>query len=349
MKIINLKRKKNSRQLIKGLLLLLLVISLFFYRDAMLEIWAGVRQVTAGELGAALGLSLVGYLLEGLTIFCMMGAAVKGSCALEGVFIAFACEFYRLTTLGNGSGVAEIHYLCRSRFARAGIEPGSATVLTMIQYMMKRIAIMILGLTGFWFLYQADNTGELCREYAFFVAAGCLITVVIIILFLLLSLSGRVAAMACRVADWLVLKMPSRESDFHKWKEQITLLNQSGKGVLGQKKRVAGVVLIQTGKLLIFYAIPTYLLSGKTELDVSGCLFLMALSYMLSGVIPAPSGAGSLEFVFLLFFTHFTDVNTAAPAILLFRFVTWICPAVAGGILVVFCGRAVRRRTGEKD
>lgn len=334
MKITNQKRKKNSRRAVKGLLLALLVISLIFYRDTMLEIWAGVRQVTAGELGAALLLSLLGYLLEGLTIFCMMGASVKGASVLEGVFIAFVCEFYRLTTLGNGSGVAEIHYLCKSRFAREEIEPGSAAVLTMIQYMMKRIAVMALGLVGFLFLYHLEETRELCNEYAFFVAAGCLITVVILLLFLLLSLSDQAAILARRLMDWLAVKIPSWQERFQKWKEQVTLLNQSGKAVLGQRKRMAGVVGIQSGKLLLFYMIPAYLLCGRADLKASVCLFLMALSYMLSGVIPAPSGAGSLEFVFLLFFTRFIDANIAAPAILLFRFVTWICPAAVGGILI---------------
>lgn len=293
MKITNQKRKKNSRWAVKGLLLALLVISVVSYRDTMLEIWAGVRQVTAGEQGAALLLSLLGYLLEGLTIFCMLGASVSKASVLEGVFIAFVCEYYRLTTLGNGSGVAEIHYLCRSRFARPEIEPGSATVLTMLQYMMKRIAVMAFGLVGFLFLYHLEGTRELCDEYALFVAAGCLITMGIIILFLLLSLSDQAAGLALRLMDWLTVKIPSWQDRFQKWKEQIILLNQSGKIVLGQKKRMAGVVGIQTGKLLLFYMIPAYLLCGRTDLKVSGCLFLMALSYMLSGVIPAPSGAGS--------------------------------------------------------
>ncbi len=339
MKIINPEKKEISRYAVRAALIVLLLTALLFYKDTVREIWEGVRQVKAGELAAALLLSFTGYLLEGLTIFCMMGTSVKGAKVREGVFIAFACEFYRLITLGNGSGVAEIHYLHKTRFARDGIETGSATVLTMIQYMIKRIAVMAFGLIGFLFLCRAKGAGELCREYSLFVAAGCLITAAIIVFFLLLSLSGRAALMACGAMDWLSLRFPSRQCNFQQWREQILLLNQSGKMVLGQKKRMAGVMLIQMGKLLMFYAIPAYLLYKKTDLGISGCVFLMALSYMLSGVIPAPSGAGSLEFVFLLFFTHFMDVAAAAPAILLFRFATWICPAIVGGILIIFYSR----------
>ena len=62
---------------------------------------------------------------------------------------------------------------------------------------------------------------------------------------------------------------------------------------------------------------------------------LMAISYMLAGVLPAPSGIGSLEFVFLLFFTRFAKESTAVPAILVFRLMIWIVPFAIGGILSV--------------
>ena len=61
----------------------------------------------------------------------------------------------------------------------------------------------------------------------------------------------------------------------------------------------------------------------------------MTVSYMLAGVIPAPSGIGSLEFVFLLFFNEFTDSSINIPAILLFRFAIWIVPFFVGGFIVI--------------
>mgnify|MGYP006949003448 FL=1 len=59
----------------------------------------------------------------------------------------------------------------------------------------------------------------------------------------------------------------------------------------------------------------------------------MAIAYMLAGVIPAPSGIGSLEFVFLLFFNCFAGEMYTVPAILVFRFTTWLVPFIIGGII----------------
>lgn len=48
-------------------------------------------------------------------------------------------------------------------------------------------------------------------------------------------------------------------------------------------------------------------------------------------------GGGALEFVFLLFFGGFVEEGMAMPAILLFRFATWVLPFAVGGVLLLAC------------
>ncbi len=335
MKTISRKKQENKeksysgKMMIKGILLILLLISLICYRNSLQSIWEGVRSVTKKELCISVLLAISGYLLEGMTIACMMRIVIPHAATGYGIWIAFVCEFYRLTTLGSGSGFAEIHYLIRKE-----IEPGKAATLTMIQYVIKRIAVMLFGLGGFICLFCREKTRFLCVEYKAFMGIGCLITVIVIALFLCLALSAKLTAAALKFMDWLCLKVPSKEEVFCKWKEQIMLLNRSGKSILGEKKKILCLLLLQSGKLMLFYSIPACFLCGKTDLLVSESICLMAVSFMLAGVIPAPSGAVALEFVFLLFFTGFTNYDVAVPAILLFRFATWLCPAVIGGVLL---------------
>ena len=177
-----------------------------------------------------------------------------------------------------------------------------------------------------------------------FMGAGCLVTMAVIVLFLCVALSSRLTIAVLRLLDRISLKFPSKAEVFQKWKEQITLLNQSGRNILGQKRKIICALLVQIGKLALFYSIPAYFFYGKTNLMVSECIWLMAVAFMLAGVIPTPSGAVSLEFVFLLFFTEFVDYNVAVPAILIFRFATWICPALIGGVLLLV--RKLRRKEG---
>ena len=367
------------QQVSKILIFCLLLTAAFFYRDSLAEIFQGIRQAEPAAVLMSAMLSMAAYFVEGMTIACMAGAVIPSgfyerdlplrprpqACAVQdpvraealhenagqkerqagplsirqGIRITFLCEFYRMITLGNGSGFAEIHYLHKN-----GMEAGSATVLTMIQYMLKRTAVMLLGTFGFAVLWREGDTRAVCREYALFMAAGCGVTAGVILVFTALALSDRIASWAERLLEMLTRKLTSWEKRFSKWKEQIRLLNRSGKDFLKQKRRSLCALALQIVKMLLFYSIPASLLFVTTGISFAESILLMAVAYMLSGIIPAPSGAGALEFVFLLFFSHFTDSGRALSVILLFRFATWVLPFGIGGGLM-----AAGRRKEAKD
>lgn len=308
--------------------LLLLAAASAFYKDSLHEIREGLRQVTGREVLNSVLFSLAAYFLEGMTIACMVSTVRPVFPVGRGTVIAYLCEFYRLITLGSGAGVAEICCLHRD-----GIETGTATVLTMLQYVCKRTAVLVLGGFGVVALCFGQRMPEACREligeYAFFLAAGCVISVGVIAAFLCVTLNNKISSAMLTLLDWMSGKFPALDKKWHAWKEQVILLNRSGRSVLGQKRKISCAILLQIGKLLLFYGIPAYLLHN----GIFNSICVMAVVYMLSGIIPAPSGAGSLEFVFLLFFSRFVEAQAAIPAVLVFRFATWIVPFAIGGLL----------------
>lgn len=336
----------------KLLILLLLLAAAVFYRDSLYEIFQGILQTEPRSIWISILLSVAAYCMEGTAIACMAGAVIPvlgstqqnapvtrfvGFSVKEGISVAFLCEFYRMITLGSGSGFAEIYYLHKS-----GMETGSATGLTMIQYMLKRTAVMLLGIFGFYVLYASGSGRELCRKYAGFMGVGCVVTIGVIAVFMGLALSEKISAWTGRLLDWLSRKLPSWAERFVKWKEQAMLLHQAGEIFMRQKRRTLCALLLQCGKMLIFYTIPAILLYGNISLNIGESILLMAAAYMLSGVIPAPSGVGALEFVFLLFFTGFVEEGMAMPAILLFRFATWVLPFAVGGVVLLLVRRKVQ-------
>lgn len=314
----------------RGIILVLLGISMVFYREQLWEIIVGIRQVSPFRLCIGILLALTAYAVEGMAIRFMMDTTIPCAIRRGGIKIALLCEFYRMITLGSGSGIAEIHYMHAN-----GIEPGNATALTMIRYMFKRVAVMAMGVLGFGILYCRKATGPFCREYGVFMGVASLISLAVIMCFLCLALSARIVGWVLRLLDWLNAKWPSWEKRVSGWKEQVLLLNQSGRKVLIQSRKMIGVALCQFGKLLLFYSIPICFLKGYTGLTATEGVLLMAVAYMLSGVIPTPSGAGSLEVIFMLAFSEFTGLDMALSAILLFRFATWIMPFAVGGVLLL--------------
>lgn len=316
-----------------GILVLLLAGALLFYRDHLGDILDGVQQVTRVQLGGSLVLAALGYLLEGLAISGMIRtweAGNRENTVGYGIFTALAGEFYRLATLGNGSGIAKIHFL-----HQRGIETGNATGLVMIQYLCKRLAIAVLGTVGFGVLcLQGEDAGNLCRKYAVCIVAGNVLALAVVAGFLAVMLSVRVNRHLLAILDWAGRMWPVCGKWVPVWKEQAGILHQSGREVFGQKGRMLCLFLLQMGKCILFYSIPAFLLKGQGSLPAVADILLMAVVYMLAGVIPAPSGIGSLEFVFWLFFSPSVGGQAAISAILVFRFATWFMPFVMGAVLV---------------
>lgn len=322
-------RKQNKLNLI--FILLLLILSLYFYRDSIDGILAGVGQVGIGQLLICSCLSLLSYFCESLVIHGMAGLLLPEYSFGSAVALAFQCEFYRLITLGSGAGIAEIHSLHKK-----GLEPAKGTVMTLLQYVIKKTGIMLLGILGFLFLSWREGTRRLCQEYIFFLFTGSALTILMVLFLLFITLSSAFTFRVLKLLQWAGGKFPSFAGKLASLEDQLSGLNETGKILFRQKSRLLRIIFRSLLKLSFFYAVPAWLLYGKSPLSAAECFFLMAVVYMLAGIIPSPSGIGSLEFVFLLFFGAFMDSGTAVPAVLVFRFVTWILPFAVGGILTFF-------------
>ena len=106
----------------------------------------------------------------------------------KGIACAFYCEFYRVVTLGSGSGIAEIYYL-----NSYGVQAGTATGMSLVQYIMYKLAVAAYGIAGFLILMAK---GESCvRGYGKLMLLGCLITVLVTAALLFVAIGKR----ACSV------------------------------------------------------------------------------------------------------------------------------------------------------
>jgi uncharacterized protein (TIRG00374 family) len=118
--------------------------------------------------------------------------------------------------------------------------------------------------------------------------------------------------------------------------ENILLLQDESTILLSDKKKILWIFLLNAGKQICYYLIPAIFLYHRAEIQVLTVIPMMAVCNMLAGVLPAPSGIGSLEYVFLQLFKTMTKASIAASVILLYRFVTWMMPFAIGGVFVAF-------------
>ena len=107
------------------------------------------------------------------------------------------------------------------------------------------------------------------------------------------------------------------------------------------KRLFLTVVGLDFFKFACWYAIPGIFFAGSYSVTVATCLGLTAVCNMVGCVMLAPSGVGTLDFVFALFFACvIPDGDAVAAALVIYRLFTWIVPFVIGLVPAL----AVRKR-----
>ena len=323
--------KKTGKTLLRFVFLLVLTgILVIFFPDELQKIVQELKNTSLQVLAAVLLLALLRFFLEGAIIRTAVGNSGETSITLKkGICCAFYCEFFRLFTLGTGSGIAEIYYLSEN-----GLEPVRGTGISLIQYTLHKLAITLCGIVSLILCRQELHQSLDSRHGA--VLGGCLLALAICAVILLAAacrpLSRFLFSLAEKPAQHLGGQWPEK---LNRLEQQTELLQTESCLLLHEKKRLFGLFLLNLLKFGCLYMIPRATFPpGSISPEKSWAL--CALVYLLAGVIPAPSGYGSTEFLFLMLYSPFTGTARAGAAAVLLRIATSFFPAAIGGIIFLF-------------
>lgn len=336
---------KRKKELLKWLIILIIFAAVCLWnRDSLPAVWAQVCSTSPVLLLAALFLSLLYYFLEGKVIALLGGREHPDFKYRTGVTASFFCEFYRMASLGSLTAVSEIFFLHTN-----GIPAARGTGMYLVQYGLQRLSIALLGIAGgivVFFHYPAiisGHSGQIVLSY--------LLTFFLVFLLLFAGIcKNATGRLFCFAERRLPLKPRSKRSLF-RVSLQADTLQQEVAGLFHEKKRLLLIFLFSLLKMLCRFLIPAVLLfdPGHPE-QILPTLALTSMVFVLSGVIPAPGGLGSLEFVFLLLFSSVIPSETAASVMLLFRLLISAVPFLIGSVAAGLCryDRAALFRFAER-
>lgn len=318
---------KTLKKYRKWLLVLALVILVCLAnRQSLPEILREVGRTPPMVIGAACLLSVGYFLAEGAIIHYMTKRYRPEFTFREGVSCAFYCAFYRVATLGSGSGVAEIYYL-----NTRGIEAGTATGMSLVQYILHKIAVALYGITGFVILCVHGDA--VVRSYRLQMVLGCILTALITAVLITAAAGKKITARFFRLLDKKLKPGSRAEQKARTFQKQAELCQHEGCILLHDKKELLIVCLLDAVKLSCWYVIPWILFAGTASLSLVDTILLTGLIQTLAAVIPCPSGIGAVEYVFSLFFGTYISGVSAVSASLVYRFATFLFPCIPGAVL----------------
>ncbi len=311
-------------------LLFIVVLALvgWYTKDSMREIFCQVAKTPWYIVGISSVLALVYFLLEGQIIARMARKYVPDFTCFYGIECAFYCDFYRYVTLGSGTFIAEIYYLYTK-----GIDTPKATGMSMVQYVYKKISIALMGVVGFisLLIFQEYRI----QRYDQYLIFGCSLTVVVVVGIILVGTSKKISDFLLFCGRKCTKKWTKLNAKIDKIEEKIQILQQETKELVTNRQGMGILFLLNILKMSCWYLIPYVLFYQSGILTLGEAFALTAINYMIAGVMPAPAGIGTIEFVFMMLFKEYTTVTLAGSALLVFRFVICVLPFLIGACCVI--------------
>lgn len=322
--------KKAISNIVKWLIIIgLLTFATIKFKETMVEALDEVRHFSIFIILICLVLSNAYYCCEGMIISQMTKQCDNRLSWWEGVKCSYMCAFYKLTTLGSGTGIAQLAF-----YKANGIDIPSGTGMGIAQYTFQKITIGIFGVISF-IVVIAFGEKELLK-YSTFMLLGVLVISAICLFLFIIVVSKKFSDLLMKIGYKLVKPKWKLYAKLADAQEAIDALQYQGRLLWKDKMLFIKVVLLNFAKFACWYILPGIILSQTQGVNIIFCMFLMSVCNMIGCVMLAPSGVGTLDFVFTLFFASMIDKDEIVVATLLaYRFFTWILPFVIGIIPAV--------------
>lgn len=326
-----IEQKKVLGHVLKWVLILgLLVFACMKNQAFMKEAVTEVMHTSVWKLIICLLLANLYFVAEGTIIGRMTSTGETRLTIGQGISCAYMCAFYRLATLGSGNGIAQLYY-----YNTKGIHVAEATGMSLSQYTFQKITIGVMGVLSFIGLVISGNKNLLA--YAGYMLAGVVVISFICVFLFVITVSKKVSDWVMKLARRLIKEKWKIYGKLDQAQAAIDSLQNQGRLIWHDKKLFLQVVLLDVLKFSCWYAIPGILFVQEFDVNLFMCLALMAVCNMLGCVMVAPSGVGTLDFVFAVFFgSIIPEGDSVAAAIVIYRFFTWVVPFLIGLIPAAF-------------
>jgi len=320
------KRKKNILKY--SMIIVVLLLAVYAFWDSLEDALAEMKRISANQIFLILILACVYQILDGANITMLASNGKNKLKLLKGEYCMLLASFFRVITFGSGAGVATIAFLVKEKYPVS-----EATGISAINYMLHKVMIALFCV-GLMILRFPVIRAQYGSYFQYLVLSMALVTV--IVLFYLFMCTSR----KFHKIILSVVSLFNKKGRHDKWvsetSSQFEDLEIYSTQLLGNKKRIAVILLFDLLKFISWYSIPFVLLHGSVEISYIDCLTRMAFAIAIAGVLPSPAGIGSTEFAFLLLFAQIAIQKTLLSTVLLYRSATFVFIGLLGGI-VLFC------------
>ena len=324
-----------------GLLLLfvLLLVGILSNREFFLRVLERLEEVPLSALFLMILLETGNLFVTGLSFWSMEKRDWPVFTVKKGFQTSLYAAFFRVTTFGSGVDVARAYFL-----SRLGIPPGEGMGACFLQNAVNKLVLTLYGAVA---LLAWPPLRHSLGPYEKWVWAAILFSCLLTVLLWLLALCRPLARRAIALLDLVSRRWPRWKSLAEKGRELIERLQEKTHGMMQDKSLFVRLFLLSALSQLLWYLIPWASFAGQ-DVSPMGSIAITGAACMLAGVIPTPTGFGSMDILFPMLFTPMVGAVDAATVMVLYRFITTFLPFFAG-TAYVFCLHGVGKKPGHEN
>lgn len=326
-------------------LYLVLVFALFVFvlyfslKDNYIEIINALAKVNILYLLIGIGLTFLSKYLLGITLYYLANKEKKDTSLKKMVKISLIYPFFAGITPGSLGGESfEIFYL-----KEAGISYGKSSNIVIQKFILYQIALIIVNFVAVVlnsFTHIVPDTSLVGSS----VTLNFIVNIVMLLVLFLLAYNkkfnhfvlnhGLSFLHKIRIVKNLKKTQKSLDSYLDNFEDGADKLKQD-------KKLFIRLVVINILSLVAFIiaAYPIAISLGINSINILNIFILGTYVKMMSLLIVTPGNSGAAEYCFIYLFTGLLGEDDIMAYMLIWRFVTYYIPLIAGGIFALLWGK----------
>ena len=252
--------------------------------------------------------------------------------------------FNGITPFSSGGQPLQVY-----EFKKGGVDAACATGIIVEYFILFQVAIVFMGIIAV-IVNAAFDLYKYVRVLRYFVLFGFFANLFLLLVAIFASINAeRNIKVATKINNFLYkCKLIKNKDKYQKKLEKF--FNDYYEGFSKIKNnyklmaKVIGLIIISMSMLFIIPQCIFNALRIPHHLNVFTTIITGIYIFIMGSFVPTPGGAGGLEMGFVSFFANFVPKGLLPPALIVWRFLTFYFPVLAGGIVYNMFGEKADKK-----
>lgn len=328
-------------------IIILIVISIFIMylvlKDDFNEILNYLSSVNIFWILISILFMFINILFQSLSVHCFLKEIKPDYKFLDTYMLMFSALFFNAITPFSSGGQPFQMYLLKKQ----GVKLTDSGNVLLQNFFTFQLALTIMGtfsiiMNYFFGILPKDS---ILKKI---VLIGYIINVAVLLLLLFLSRAKKTNTQVFnKIFDFVFgfKFIKNRDSLRRKASEKIDDFYNSAVYFKNNTKNLIKSLLYNLLSLISLYLIPVFIFYSIGEfasINAFESIVALGYTYLIGSFIPAPGGAGGLEYAFMQFFQSFTVGATLSAIMILWRFVTYYLGMILGSLSLLHFKKEVK-------